>query len=66
MLDIDMRPLRIFFFIFINFLTTPSTQLTFKVDRSDFDMIDYLNELREGCLEAYTGIIQVCSCNVVK
>lgn len=29
-----------------------------QVDRSDFDMIDYLNELREGCLEAYTGIIQ--------
>jgi importin subunit beta-1 len=29
-----------------------------QVDRSDYDMIDYLNELREGCLEAYAGIIQ--------
>ncbi|KAJ8681845.1 hypothetical protein QAD02_017637 [Eretmocerus hayati] len=28
------------------------------VDRSDFDMIDDLNDLREGILEAYTGIIQ--------
>lgn len=28
------------------------------IDRSSFDMIDYLNELREGCLEAYTGIVQ--------
>nr|CAD7425304.1 unnamed protein product [Timema monikensis] len=29
-----------------------------RINRSDFDMIDYLNELREGVLEAYTGIIQ--------
>ncbi|XP_064389350.1 importin subunit beta-1-like [Halichondria panicea] len=27
-------------------------------DKTDFDMIDYVNELREGCLEAYTGIVQ--------
>lgn len=29
-----------------------------RVDTSDFDMMDYLNELRESVLEAYTGIIQ--------
>lgn len=29
-----------------------------QIDKTDFDMIDYLNELREGCLEAYTGIVQ--------
>ncbi|KAL5279085.1 KPNB1 family protein [Megaselia abdita] len=29
-----------------------------RVDTSDFDMLDYLNELRESVLEAYTGIIQ--------
>ncbi|XP_072031323.1 importin subunit beta-1-like isoform X2 [Amphiura filiformis] len=29
-----------------------------QVDKSDYDMLDYLNELREGCLEAYTGIVQ--------
>lgn len=28
------------------------------VDPSDYDMADYLNELRESVLEAYTGIIQ--------
>uniref|UniRef100_H2ZAY3 Importin N-terminal domain-containing protein n=1 Tax=Ciona savignyi TaxID=51511 RepID=H2ZAY3_CIOSA len=29
-----------------------------QVDKTDYDMVDYLNELRESCLEAYTGIIQ--------
>ncbi|XP_076765223.1 importin subunit beta Fs(2)Ket isoform X2 [Xylocopa sonorina] len=29
-----------------------------NVDRSDYDMIDYLNELRECVLDAYTGIVQ--------
>lgn len=29
-----------------------------QVDRTDYDMVDYLNELREGVLDAYTGIIQ--------
>ncbi|XP_072181023.1 importin subunit beta-1-like [Diadema setosum] len=29
-----------------------------EIEKTDFDMIDYLNELREGCLEAYTGIVQ--------
>ena len=26
--------------------------------QNDFEMVDYINELREGCLEAYTGIVQ--------
>ncbi|CAL8086959.1 unnamed protein product [Orchesella dallaii] len=29
-----------------------------QVDRNDYEMIDYLCELREGVLEAYTGIVQ--------
>lgn len=28
------------------------------MDRSDYDMIDYINELRENCLDAYTTIVQ--------
>ncbi|XP_044737597.1 importin subunit beta isoform X1 [Chrysoperla carnea] len=39
-------------------LTTLSQASQAQVDHSDYDMIDYLNELREGVLEAYTGIVQ--------
>lgn len=39
-------------------LTTLAQATQAKVDRNNYDMIEYLNELREGCLEAYTGIVQ--------
>ncbi|KAH3770842.1 importin subunit beta-1-like isoform X1 [Dreissena polymorpha] len=39
-------------------LTTVQQATQAQVDKTDYDMIDYLNELREGCLEAYTGIVQ--------
>jgi len=29
-----------------------------QADPNDYDIIDYFNELREGCLDAYTGILQ--------
>lgn len=39
-------------------LTTLIQASQAQVDRNDFDMVDYLNELREAVLEAYTAIIQ--------
>ncbi|XP_052813839.1 importin subunit beta-1-like isoform X2 [Mya arenaria] len=39
-------------------LSTVQQATQAQVDKTDYDMIDYLNELREGCLEAYTGIVQ--------
>ncbi|XP_065834901.1 importin subunit beta-like [Oscarella lobularis] len=29
-----------------------------QVDKSDYEMLEYLNELRESCIEGYTGIVQ--------
>jgi len=28
------------------------------IDKNDYEMVDYFNELREGVIEAYTGIVQ--------
>ncbi|GFS20487.1 importin subunit beta-1, partial [Elysia marginata] len=39
-------------------MTTLQQASQAQVNKTDYDMIDYLNELREGCLEAYTGIVQ--------
>lgn len=39
-------------------LLTLSQACFTQVDRNDYDMIEYLNELRESVLDAYTGIIQ--------
>lgn len=39
-------------------LSTLEQASSAQVDKSDYDLVDYLNELRDACLEAYTGIIQ--------
>jgi len=41
--------------IVMNMLQQASTT---TVDMNDYDLVDYLNQLREGIFEAYTGIIQ--------
>lgn len=39
-------------------LNTLATASQAQVDRTDFDNIEYLNELRTGCLEAYASVLQ--------
>jgi len=39
-------------------LTNLFNRLIYWILQHDFDVMDYLNELRECCLEAYTGIVQ--------
>jgi importin subunit beta-1 len=29
-----------------------------QMDRNDYDLVDYINELYENCLQSYTGIVQ--------
>lgn len=36
-----------------------------QVNKSDCDIVDYLNELREGCLEAYTVTAQGSKGNAI-
>jgi importin subunit beta-1 len=48
---------------FVKYLNHVMTMLqqasmTKIMDTSDYDLVDYLNQLREGIFEAYTGIIQ--------
>eukprot|EP00794_Sanderia_malayensis_P017676 gene17676-19438_t len=39
-------------------LVTLAQAAASPVDKNDYDMIDFMNELRESCLEAFTGIVQ--------
>ena len=39
----------------LHHVTSCDAIIIFKMD---YDMVDYLNELRDACLESYTGILQ--------
>ncbi|XP_067934180.1 importin subunit beta-1-like [Watersipora subatra] len=39
-------------------ITTLQQASSVTAAKGDYDMVDYVNELRETCLEAYTGIVQ--------
>lgn len=39
-------------------LSVLSQAMLFSHDKSDYDIIEYGNELRDSCLEAFTGIVQ--------
>jgi len=39
-------------------LTTLMQASQIAPDKNDYDSVDYVNELRENCLESYTGIVQ--------
>lgn len=39
-------------------LVTLAQASQLPMDQSDYDIIDYINELRENCLDAYTTIVQ--------
>ncbi|KAI1293817.1 Importin subunit beta-1 [Halotydeus destructor] len=39
-------------------LTTLQQASNFQFDPNNYDLVDYANELRENCLESYTGIVQ--------
>ena len=43
---------------FFSFLKIININISCVIFQTDYDMIDYLNELRDGCLESYTGMVQ--------
>ena len=60
-LKISTRPLYnlIHFFQYLQpVLNALQQACDFQVNENDFEMLEYQSDLREACLEAFTGIIQ--------